>query len=231
MTAPPSGAQKAWTNAFFKGLKAKGIYAVLGELYIPAQDQQAAALNLISTSGTLLPVNAPTFTAFRGWSGDGASAYLNTQVNINAIPNWTQDNASFGAFFTASTNSPGNGRAWGRSGSATGFQLDCSTSRINTSTVTSFVSPPATPAMFSSSRVGASEERLYINGVLNTVGESASTTPVVAPAHLLRVGAGYGTSAFRLGVAWVGGSLTDTQHADMYTLCFNLLTAMGAPTS
>ena len=232
MSTPASGVQKAWTNTFFQDLKDAGVYSKLGLLYIPAQDQQAACLNLISTTGTLTPINAPTFTAFRGWSGDGATAYLTTGVQINQIPLWGQADAGFGGYFTeADPSSTTEGRIWGRSTSVGVFRLGKTEARLNGNSATSFVSPPTTRGMWSASRVNSTGQRVFINGVLNAVGASSSTTELTFTAFLLRISGLYATSAYRLGIAWAGAALSDTEQADMYTICTDLLTAIGAPTS
>lgn len=79
MSPAPTDARKRLINTAMKTMKATGALALLQAFYMPAAaTAQAAALNWVSSSFTITAVNSPTFTADRGWLGDGATSYLDT---------------------------------------------------------------------------------------------------------------------------------------------------------
>jgi hypothetical protein len=97
MTSAPDAPRKGHTNALIKGLKTDGIWSLLDILYVTAaHDAQAAGLNWKTpASFSLIAVNSPTFTADRGYAGNGTTARLRTQFtpSTNGV-NVTQDSGS-----------------------------------------------------------------------------------------------------------------------------------------
>lgn len=105
MTTPPDDARKVLIDNCIKSLKSNGVWSKLDALWVPAAHAaQAAQLNWLSTSFTLQPVNTPTFTADRGYAGDGSSSYLDTNYNPSAGPGFSQNNASLGVWINGGTD-------------------------------------------------------------------------------------------------------------------------------
>jgi hypothetical protein len=117
MTGAPSEARAALIDALVRGLKAAGIWAKLDMLHVlAAHDEQAARRNWVANAYNLAAVNAPGFTADRGFTGDGATSYLDTgfqpgvssgahaQQNDNHLGLWCRTNVSGAGIDAGSTN-------------------------------------------------------------------------------------------------------------------------------
>jgi hypothetical protein len=79
LTTYPTPTRARQYNTVFVGLRSAGLLAKLDALYLmAAADSQAARQNLIQNAYNLTAVNAPTFTADQGYTGDGSSSYLTT---------------------------------------------------------------------------------------------------------------------------------------------------------
>ena len=79
MTTPPTEARKKLIDRTIKELKSFGIWYQLDVLYFfAAETQQAALLNWIKNAHNATAVNSPTFTVDRGFTGDGATSYINS---------------------------------------------------------------------------------------------------------------------------------------------------------
>lgn len=100
-TTPPTTARKRIINSTVISLKSLGIWDQIDVLYMTAAaDSQAALINWKSPGTfTASPVNAPTFVADRGYTGNGTTSRLDTgwTPSVNAVK-FTQDNASVWAW-------------------------------------------------------------------------------------------------------------------------------------
>lgn len=96
-TTQPTQARKIIINNLVAALLSAGIWNLLDLLYVlAAADSQIARLNFVSPATfTAAEVNALTFVADRGYTGDGATSRLNTAwiPSTNGV-NFIQDNAS-----------------------------------------------------------------------------------------------------------------------------------------
>lgn len=104
MTTKPSPLVAQNIDRFVRGLLTDNLWGKFDALYIfKMHDAQAARLNLVNP-GTydLSLVGAPTFTAGSGYLG-GASAYLQTSVNMSTFAKFRQNDAHLGVYFTASS--------------------------------------------------------------------------------------------------------------------------------
>ena len=98
-TTPPTQARKALINNAVVSLKNGGIWSLLDTLWMTAAaDSQAATINWKSPATfTLAPQSAPTFTADRGFAGNGTTSFLKTGFipASNGVA-YVQDSASMG---------------------------------------------------------------------------------------------------------------------------------------
>lgn len=93
-TTPPTNARKALIDTLVGSLKTAGVWSKMDALYVmAAADAQAAQRNWKADAFNLTPNNAPTFTADRGYAGDGATASLSTGAAPNALTLYTQNSA------------------------------------------------------------------------------------------------------------------------------------------
>jgi hypothetical protein len=85
MSVPPPAALVPAIDGLVRSLVGAGVWAKLDMLKIQAvHDEQAARLNWISSDYTSTAVNSPTFTAYRGFNGNGTTSYINTGFNPGA---------------------------------------------------------------------------------------------------------------------------------------------------
>jgi len=97
----PSLAQRTLQNEVVTSLKAASIWSELDLFYMFATDGDANFATLNWKNPALYKatqVNSPTYTTNIGFTGDGASAYLNTNWNATIGPKFTRNNASHGVY-------------------------------------------------------------------------------------------------------------------------------------
>ena len=87
-------------NSLLCGLNSDGDLSNIDALYVlAAPTSSVAALNLISTSDSLVSHGTITFAANQGYTGDGSTGYLDTQfVPSSAGGNFTQNSATIAAY-------------------------------------------------------------------------------------------------------------------------------------
>lgn len=100
MTSAPDDTRKGHIDTLIAGLKSDGVWTLLDRLYVcAAHDEQAARVDWITAANVLTAVNSPTFTTDRGFTGDGATSYLNTGFNpLSGTPKYTQNDATMGVW-------------------------------------------------------------------------------------------------------------------------------------
>lgn len=116
-TTPPTDARKALINALIKALKTAGVWAKLDALYLTAAaDAQAGQRNWVQDLFNLTPVSSPTFTADRGYAGNGSSSYLSMGINLSLGGLKASQNANGGGVWlntsTAQTLTDMGGADW-----------------------------------------------------------------------------------------------------------------------
>lgn len=94
---PPTVAARNAMNTYIKNLKTAGIWSLLDFIYVLAASNTAnAVLNWVSTKYTATQVNAPTFTAGKGFTFNKTGAYLNTGHDPSAGTTiFSQNNAHY----------------------------------------------------------------------------------------------------------------------------------------
>lgn len=106
MTVKPSGTRKLVINTLIQTLKDAGVWTKLEFLYIlGAHDSQAARINWLAPTVAAIAINGSlTFTADRGFTGDGSTGYLLTGYTPSSMTKFLQDDAHIGAWsLTAGT--------------------------------------------------------------------------------------------------------------------------------
>lgn len=103
MSPQPNAARKQLISDFIDSLQSNGtknFWANADRIWVmAAHDSGASKLNWKADEDNLLTVNALTFTADRGWAGNGTSSYLNTQfIPSTDGVNFTQDAASIAIY-------------------------------------------------------------------------------------------------------------------------------------
>jgi len=239
MTTAPTSTRKRLISNLIRALKVAGVYDKLDVLYVlAAHDGQAARLNWKADAYNLTAVNSPTFTADRGYAGDGATTNLTTGwiPSSNGV-NFVQDSASFGIWSrtaraaASAAQLGGNGAAGGKVNLFTRFSGDLAFARVNENPEGGSVSNASSDGFISADRAAAGARKTYRNGSsLGSTSQSSTTVPTVEM-YLSSVN-NNGTPATRstdqLAAAFFGGSLGDAGHSAFYTALNTYMTAVGA---
>jgi hypothetical protein len=106
MTTAPGAARQQLISDHIVQLKTDGVWALLDTYYVmAAHDEQASRLNWKSPGNfTLTPNGTITFTADRGWQGDGSTGYLDTGwAPATHGVNYALNDASLGLYSRSDT--------------------------------------------------------------------------------------------------------------------------------
>lgn len=101
MTTEPDGARKTLISDTITAWKAidPSMWAdTVGLWVIAAHASQAARQNWKADEYNLTAVAGPVFTADRGYKGDGAGSYLNTNVTPSTVPGMSQNSVAMGVW-------------------------------------------------------------------------------------------------------------------------------------
>lgn len=226
----------------FGPLNTSGDLAELDRLGVFAVSSSIAARQDLIANVLCNPVNSPTFTAERGFTGDGVSAYIDTLFNIGNTgfsgTKYTRNSASYGTIHTAAAGA--NSQRWIGATfnneivlpAGSGFGSGCNS--ISSSNTTAAWTNSAR-GMKSARRVLSTEFDRYIDGVLsaNIPANNSSAIPLASVAtrtvKLLAWDNGGVVIAFNSGriSGWFAGS-GNVNHANVWSAIENYLTAVGA---
>ncbi len=235
-TAPTLSRQYA-INALIAALKSAGIWTKLDVLQVfAAADAQAASLNWKNPATfTASPQSSPTFTADRGYNGDGAASYVNTTWAPSNGVNYTQDSATIFAWSRTSAAESDDAKGILGSGTTTAVRLTTRSSanllryRINQASSSSGGSGITDGSgLYAASRSGAAATQAYRNGA--TSGLAGSVASGALSSVTLNIGR-LNTTAFSSAqcAAWGAGSnLSAAEHLSLYNALRAYLIAVGA---
>ncbi|MDP3740357.1 MAG: hypothetical protein Q8R02_23425 [Hyphomonadaceae bacterium] len=217
-------------------LKQGGVWANLDRLWLFAAENSTQALIDLKARAVATAVNSPTFTASRGFAGDGATAYIDTGFNpATAGGNYVRDDACEGAWVeTAQTASASAHHymsydeaiyTYIRQTNTTAYSFGVN----NAAGDTSYTFVTQTGA-WHAQRTASNAYALYQNGV--SVQTGALTSAAVSSRNFFVLagnngGAPYLPTDGRLSGAWLGKSLTVGQLAAFYAAMRAYMTAVG----
>jgi hypothetical protein len=226
----PGEARRGQIDSLIGALKAAGAWAKLDALYLfAAHDAQAARLNWIQPAFDATAVNGPTFTADRGYAGDGASAYLDTGFNdLTGSALWSQDAMCAGIWVNQWAGSSNSvlGLTGGTASLRIGASATTIVSRIHSTTSFNPAFSNASPGHLVATRDGATSSRMLRNGASVTTSTAASTANANATVVIGRATSAY--NADRVAAAHLGGFLTPAEVAALYSALSAYLGALGA---
>lgn len=238
-TTPPTTARKALIDALIVALKDGGVWSKIDCLWMTAAaDTQAARQNWKQDLYNLTPVSSPTFTADRGYTGDGATGYLDTGFapSVHGV-NFTLNSAHLAIY--SLTDAQSTGISMGsrtNSGTAHSYMTlrnltNVATMRINQDASSSTPASTNSSGGFVLRRSGSTAAALFRNGAsLGThaiVSTSLSTANIVIGA--LNTGGVVGNfNTYQFAAASIGASLTDAEITTFYNAKLAYLQAIGA---
>lgn len=235
MTVQPDTTRKDLINTLIVNLKSAGVWSKLDWLCLFAShDLQSGLLNAVSPAKTAIAVNSPSFTADRGLSGDGVTAYINYNESVTGGDRKaTLNDVEVFAYCNLQ----------GASSGATGYHFSQATSSyrvyINANSAgnesfrahdnASGVARASTDrkGFRASARGDSANRRAYYNGSLVATQAVAVTgTSGLAAQALRSTTTSY--SDDRLACGGWGQNLTDAENTAFHTALHTYLTAIGA---
>lgn len=198
---------------------------------LAAADQVIARMNLLSPDDYFLDKSGTvTFTADRGYTGDGTSGYFNTRIDPSASKNFLLNDASMGVWcgnditqsgsFAIGTSTGNRSRINPRASGNFQARAQCTTD--GTTAIARSV------GAFMWSRDNSATFKMFVDGFLLASPSVASTALVSSNIYLLRDGSS-NYSARQLQAAWIGRSLSNTQAQQLQAAVTSHLAALGAP--
>lgn len=182
-TVPPFWYQVE-INKLISDLQGANIWNSLDRLFVFGAPLSTTALysikNTSATPATL--VNSPTFTPYRGFTGNGATQSINTQWNIstNSV-NYTLNNASFGAYaLTSGLGASAGALIGGYLGSDfcrinERYTGDSVRAGLNNATAYASGTNTVTQGFFSGTRTASNLQTVYKNGISQGTNSAVST--------------------------------------------------------
>ncbi|HEY1605069.1 MAG TPA: hypothetical protein VGF77_05680 [Allosphingosinicella sp.] len=234
MTSPPDDARKQLIDDLVGSLKngvtsGSDIWAKLDFLWVLAAADSQASLIDWKGSYDLTANDAPTFTADRGWNGDGATAGMNLSSAFTpstAGGQWGTNSAHIGAFnLTAASSSAISAGAStavvsGGTGSPGGW--------IGTNFFGETPAPAGSaPHHICISRTGNTTQVAYRNGVGGST-QTSSASAVVTPIFVLSDSAGGPATDANISLVHGGAGLSAAEVLDLYNAVATYLAGVGA---
>lgn len=162
----PSSDQQVLQNQWVLDLKTSGIWSKLDLLALFATDGDSDfALINWKALNTMAAVNSPTFDTNQGFTGDGATAYIDTLIAPLTSVQYSLNSASFG-YYTQNTISASQTRLGTRIGfnNAMSYDFSGSNMRINTGT-TANITSDINAGLHMYSRINSTTVRKDYNGI------------------------------------------------------------------
>jgi len=227
----PSASQQALQNQLVIDLKDAGVWSKLDTFAVFATDgnENFALIDWIRLS-QYSAVNSPTFTTDIGFTGDGASAYMNTNFNLaNDSVNYQQDSASkFGWINgTPPDNDPFDGVSDFSSYNSVNIRtLSVFQWRINTSSNSNVVaSNLSSDYLLHYYRDSASSSGFYMDTTLTQSNTTASASLANATQIIMAGQSSWGFSSLTISAYGMGDDLT-AENTDLYNALNNYLTSL-----
>lgn len=243
-TTPPSDAWKEAYDDFIGALKTGDIWDDLDAMWIMrAPDSQAGKLEAKSAGASFTLVDtghAPTFTAARGWAGNGTSQYLDTTWDpTNNGVNFTLNSATMGVYLEPSVGADtasNSAIAIGEGGTTnTGMHLapraasDLVRGRSN-SAVAAWGASTTRYGLTVFDRSASNLTTAYRDG--SSVGTTSTASNAISSADIyICCQNNSGAANYvdnRIGLAFVGGTLGSTKQADLDTAWDAFVTATAS---
>lgn len=231
MTVAPSALRRALIEELIYDLMIAGIWDKLDGLYVlAAHTEQAAKLNWLGTGmQDLTPVNAPVFEIDRGFTGDGATNYLDTNTPANTLTKYASNDAMMGVYVrTMVTATNRVDISAGTSAYLNSSQAGSVAARANSSSGSAVLVPHGgTGSGTVAWTRDASNVHIYRGGSL--IGSGAVGAGSLASANVrLLVLSTLNYSTRQLQAGFIGKGLSAAEHAALNTALVAYLTAIGA---
>lgn len=232
-----SPARQVLYNNFFTSMRAAGLLTLFDRLWIFAAANAATAKIDLVALQTATPINGPTFTVDRGYTGDGLSSYLDSGFiassgGVNCVLNSTT------LHFYCNTNAAINADSIGGQGAANTLtfmdihQADGTTQgAIANAGVAVNVAAADSLGLFSLARTAANLTTAYKRGASIGTGATASAAIINVSSFILGFnnnGAPLVTETRRCASVAYSAGLNGSQEVAYNTILETFLTGVGA---
>lgn len=230
-----SAERQILVNDLIVGLKADGIWTKLDRLWLFAAENEPSALVDIVADSLATAVNSPTFTIDRGYNGDGATSYINSNYApfTNGV-NYQTTSAHYSIWDITAAGSP---IQMGTRDTSDNYYCELNgpfAARINEGAANIDVSGPGTTAgWWNVNASGAAAEEVYRNGgPVNTGANALTGIPnqsfIICALHQW-TGAIISFTTDQFAAASMGGSLSGADATNFYDRMRTYMTAVGVP--
>jgi len=223
----PSGGQQTLQNDLLVALKAAGVWSKLDTFANFATDGDSDfALIDWKRVTDYTAFNSPTFTTNQGFTGNGTSAYIDTNFNPSTSGvNYTLDSAFFGSLIRTFGATGINGSVLNGDGIPLWFRFTDSRLYVNSSGFIGSVTTPANKSLVVGNRPNFGLQEYYLNGAFISSDTDISSSMPTVNLRALRQTTTYSNS--QISFSFAGGSLNSTEQA---ALNANLNTYLGGLT-
>lgn len=220
-------------NKLISALQGANIWNSLDRFFVFGAPSSSIALYTIkNTSATpAILINSPTFTPYRGYTGNGVNMQINLQYNLSTQSvNFTQNSASFGAYaLTSGLAADGSALLGTYTGVGVNrlhprFTGNLVRSSLNNNTAYAEYTNTNTHGFFSGTRTASNLQSVYRNGVFLASDASVSTALVNNNMFALS-GNSLAYSANTIAIAYMGSGTIN--QLSLYNIIQAFATAIG----
>lgn len=231
MTTAPKHSRSFLIDDTIRDLKDAGLWSTkICILWVlAAHDSQAALLDWITPgSHTLIPTNAPTFTADEGYIGDAATSWLDSGVTLASISGLGYAQNDAGKFVWSLTDSDNSGRDIGTSTSfnsaITGRLTNLLASRANDGTTNSTGAAADSLGLYGWTRSSSTTYDKFRGGSI--IASPVVTSTGVPGGNISVLRASTGFSPRKIAIAGVTKGLSSGNISDLHTILDAYMSAL-----
>jgi hypothetical protein len=236
-------AHKGYVDTLIVGLKTDGVWTKLDRLWLLAAQNTTCALVDIVALATGTAVNSPTFTADRGYTGNGANMYIDTNFNpTSGTPKYSQNSACFfawnntagadvGCILGSVTSSITNGTLLIKHTDTNQYSSICANpiDALYGAYTFAFNSASGT-GLWLLNRSSSSAATADFNGADQSAPINGTSAAFASDKFAVLLGyAGAGYSSQQCSCAGWGSSLTSGERAAVYSRLRTYMTSVGVP--
>lgn len=237
-TVTVSSARLRLVSSTIRALKQAGVWPLLDRLWVTAAENSMQGRTCWKTRTTLSLINSPAFTANRGITGDGATSYADTGLNLATAGG--QFGLNSASLFTYLNTTRAAASSVFSVGTYNGVESAYISPRIsgnlgdaglNTGGTSSNGSVSDTLGLLTVSRTSGSLTTLYKRAASLGTSAAAATTVPTNSLYFLAFNGGtpFGLETVRMAAGGIGGGLTTAQVTALNTILeSNILTPIGA---
>lgn len=220
-----STANQGYVNTLVEGLKTDGIFSKLLFLYLfAAENSVCARVNVKNPSVLATAVNSPTFVAYQGYDGDGATAYVATgYIGTDLTPT----NAMFGVRLLQESSNRAALMGYRAARGTLLHGLGAVQGFLHSSTISSHSATLSDDDFVALHRTGTTQA-IWLNASPSVVSVTATDSTLN---NTNAINAFLDSSSYhdgRIGAAFAGQYLTDSEFTNFKSRIDAYMTSIGA---